>query len=136
VEESVTHLAMEQLSRRADFLHKVVGGSQQSSKRFLYILPAARCTVEEVPFRIVQFALLMPSILHRLEVFMIGHRLSSTVLTDIKFNDLSLAVTAPSASSALEETNYQRLEFLGDSLLKMCTSLQLLAEYPLGMKDT
>ena len=129
-EENVPHLAVTRLPRRADFLHKVVSGSQQSSKRFSYVLPTTRCTVDEVPFRIVQFALLMPSILHRLEVFMIGRRLCSTVLADVKFNDMSLVVTALSASSAFEETNYQRLEFLGDSLLKMCTSIQLLAEYP------
>lgn len=45
--------------------------------------------------------------------------------------NLSLVVTAISASSANEATNYQRLEFLGDCILKMCTSVQLVGEYPL-----
>jgi dsRNA-specific ribonuclease len=130
--EDVAHLAVSKLLRRADFLHKVSSDIQPPlGKRFSYVLPHARCTVDLVPFRITQFAMLVPSILHRLQVAMVGDKLSKTILADVQFNDLSLVVTAISASSALEETNYQRLEFLGDSLLKICTSMQLLAEYPL-----
>lgn len=132
VPEKVAHIAVSKLPRRADFLHKVSGDvPQPQGKLFSYVLPHTRCTVDMVPFRITQFAMLMPSILHRLQVYMIGDRLSKTILADVQFKNLKLVVTAISASSALEETNYQRLEFLGDSLLKICTSLQLLAEYPL-----
>jgi dsRNA-specific ribonuclease len=76
----------------------------------------------------------MPSILHRLQVYMVGDILSKTVLADVDFSNLKLVVMAISASSAMEETSYQRLEFHGDSLHKICTSLQLLAEYPLWRK--
>lgn len=43
--------------------------------------------------------------------------------------DRALVTTAISASSALEPTNYQRLEFLGDSILKLSTSLALVATH-------
>jgi len=62
---------------------------------------------------------------------MVGDMLSKTILADVDFSNLKLVVMAISASPAMEETSYRRLEFLGDSLHKICTSLQLLAEYPL-----
>ncbi len=52
-------------------------------------------------------------------------------ITDSATQNLSTIVTAISASSANEATNYQRLEFLGDCVLKICTSVQLMGEYPL-----
>ena len=81
-------------------------------RRFSHVLPCTRCTVDKLPFRLTQFAMLMPSILHRLQVYMIGDMLSKTVLADVGFSNPKLVVTAISASSAMEETNYQRLEFL------------------------
>jgi dsRNA-specific ribonuclease len=52
------------------------------------------------------------------------------VLSPIAFDDLNLVATAISASGAQEGTDYQRLEFLGDSILKLFTSITLMAEYP------
>ena len=43
--------------------------------------------------------------------------------------DRGLVSTAISASSAQEPTNYQRLEFLGDSILKLSTSLALMSTH-------
>ncbi len=132
VHGDVAHLALLKLPRRADFLHKIPNETQEPARRrFSHVLPCARCTIDKLPFRLTQFAMLIPSILHRLQVYMVGDVLSRTVLANVDFSNLNLVVTAISASSAREETNYQRLEFLGDSLLKICTSLQLLADYPL-----
>jgi dsRNA-specific ribonuclease len=128
----VAHLSVSKLPRRSDFLHKIpIKNQEPVRRRFSHVFPCTRCTVDKLPFRLTQFAMLMPSILHRLQVYMVGDMLSKTVLADVDFSNLELVVTAISASSAVEETNYQRLEFLGDSLLKICTSLQLLAEHPL-----
>jgi dsRNA-specific ribonuclease len=132
VPRDVAHISVLKLPRRADFLHKIPNDNQEPvRRRFSHVLPCTRCTVDKLPFRLTQFAMLIPSILHRLQVYMVGDILSKKVLADVKFSNLRLVVTAISASSAMEESNYQRLEFLGDSLLKICTSLQLLAEYPL-----
>jgi dsRNA-specific ribonuclease len=69
--------------------------------------------------------------MRRFEIYLIAEKLSTTILKDVGISDLSLIVTAISASIANEDTNYQRLEFLGDSILKLCTSVQLMTEYPL-----
>ena len=56
-------------------------------------------------------------------------RLCATLLAPVDFQDKTLVTAAISAPSACEPTNYQRLEFLGDSILKLLTSLSLMAEH-------
>jgi dsRNA-specific ribonuclease len=126
------HLSLKRLPRRFDFLHKVVpGNGTLSNKTYSAVLPVERCTEDSIPFKFVQFGLLIPSIMHRFSVYLLAQALSATLLRDVGISDLNLIVTALSASSANEASNYQRLEFLGDSILKTCTSVQLMGEYPL-----
>ncbi|RDW82110.1 p-loop containing nucleoside triphosphate hydrolase-27 [Coleophoma cylindrospora] len=130
--KNVPHLSLSKLSKRSDFLHKIPKGNAKSSEKPLsYVLPTTRCSIDTLPFEYVQFALIIPCIIHRLGIYLLADRLSKTILQNVGIIDLTLIVTAISASSAREETNYQRLEFLGDSILKTCTSIQLMAEYPL-----
>ncbi|TAQ90330.1 hypothetical protein B7494_g1341 [Chlorociboria aeruginascens] len=130
--EDETYVSLTRLSRRSDFLHRVVKQSTSNLiKPYSYVLPTSRCIVDGTPFKFVQFALLIPSIIHRIEIHLIAEKLSKTLLKDVGISDLSLIITAISASSACEDTDYQRLEFLGDSILKMSTSVQLMGEYPL-----
>jgi len=118
------------LPKRRDFLHpitlaiqtNVVAGSKPEYR------PASSCLVDRLPLPYSQFALLIPSIMHHLEVFMVADHLCKNVLSKVAFKDLGLVVTALSASGAKEATNYQRLEFLGDSILKIFTSITLMAE--------
>ena len=129
--QTVPHLSLLRLSKRLDFLHCIPASGRTSSKPFSSVLPASRCIVDDLPFKYVQFALLIPSIMRRFEVYLVADRLSTSILKDVGITDLSVIVAAISASSANEDKNYQRLEFLGDSILKLCTSVQLMAEYPL-----
>ena len=86
--------------------------------------------IDKLPFVYSQFALLIPSILHRVEANMIAENLCKDVLPSVKFSSLSVVLTAISTTAAQEPTNYQRLEFLGDSILKTFTSITLLATQP------
>lgn len=128
------HLALTRLSRKADFLHQDPSiDSPASSKKFSVVLPRSRCVVDAIPFEYVQFGLLIPSIMHRYEAYLLAGALSKSILKEVEFTDvaLELIVTAITASSAHEYVNYQRFEFYGDSVLKLCSSIQLIAEYPL-----
>ncbi|KAI9734793.1 MAG: Dicer-like protein 2 [Claussenomyces sp. TS43310] len=131
VMEDTPHLVLSRLTRREDFLHPVsLDNIQPSEKQYSYVLPVSRCMIERIPFSHVQLGMLLPSIMHRIKVYLLAGALSQTLLRDVGYGDLSPVVTAMTASSASGTDNYQRLEFLGDSVLKTCTSLQLMAEYP------
>ena len=123
-------MQVKKLPKRADFLHPVpCGNPSPSDQSGLQWLPAEKCEINKLPFSYSRFALFIPSILHKVQVAMIAEHICSTVLSPIHFTDRSLVTTAISASSAHEATDYQRLETLGDSILKYTTSLTLTAEH-------
>ncbi|KAF7874021.1 hypothetical protein EAF04_002693 [Stromatinia cepivora] len=129
--ENVPHLVLTPVTRRADFLHKVLNQTSSPSKRFSCVLPASVCVQDAMPFQLVQFGMMIPSITHHIEVQLIVDRLSRTILRDLEISDRSLVQTAITHASYSMTSNYQRLEFLGDSILKLCTSVQLISEHPL-----
>jgi hypothetical protein len=80
-----------------------------------------------------EYASLLPSVLRGLSSLMTANSLrknlfSSSPLQDIPLSLLTIAITAPSSNNGV---NYQRLETLGDAVLKFVAGIQLLAEYPL-----
>ncbi|RDL39000.1 uncharacterized protein BP5553_03340 [Venustampulla echinocandica] len=126
------HLSVVGFPKRLDFLHKELNSENTSSRKpHSVVLPAMSCIVDDMPFRYVQFGLFIPAIMHRFKVSLIAERLSTSILRAVNISELSWVITAITASSAFEDSNYQRLEFLGDSILKLCASVQLVAEYPL-----
>ncbi|KAF7978649.1 hypothetical protein HWV62_45160 [Athelia sp. TMB] len=79
-----------------------------------------------------EYALLLPSILRFLTISMTVDSLRSKLLTpSLSRIPLSLLRTAITAPVAAAEFDYERLETLGDTVLKFTIGLQLLAEYPL-----
>ena len=118
------------LPKRADFLHRVPSDNVASAKQpRLQCFLTNECEVGKLPFSYSRFALFVPSIIHKVHVAMVVERLCNTVLLPLHFHDRSLVTSAISASSAREPTDYQRLETLGDSILKGMTSLTLMAEH-------
>lgn len=129
--EEVLHIEATRFPKRADFLHRLSKGNQIAQRyTTTSYLRADECIIDDLPFRYAQLAVFIPSILHRYEVLLIAELLSQTILAPARFENLSLVLTSICASSAREQTNYQRLEFLGDSVLKMCTSVHVLSEHP------
>ena len=124
------YLDVLQWTRRADFLHAVRGDQATSScsKPYRWVLPISQATVDVVSPRVVELGMLIPSIIHELEIQLIALELSSTLLARVGITDLQLVVQAISAPSAIEPVDYERLEFLGDSILKFCTVIQAYSE--------
>ncbi|EPQ54406.1 P-loop containing nucleoside triphosphate hydrolase protein [Gloeophyllum trabeum ATCC 11539] len=82
----------------------------------------------------VQYAKFIPAILRHLSLKMTVVSLKDDLFTEscpvstAPLEYLSTAITAPVSQ---EKTNYQRMETLGDTVLKFLTSIHLLAEFPL-----
>ncbi|KAI0052736.1 P-loop containing nucleoside triphosphate hydrolase protein [Auriscalpium vulgare] len=80
-----------------------------------------------------QFALWLPSILRSLAMTNTVIDMRDTLFTDTPLSSipLRLLLAATTAPVSQECSNYQRLETLGDTVLKYVVSIQLLAEFPL-----
>ncbi|KAH9875209.1 hypothetical protein J1614_004700 [Plenodomus biglobosus] len=116
--------------KRRDFLHPVLGGPRQlAPRKRAEPLPVSECIVDNLPTRYSVFALLFPSILHKLECDLIADQLRTRVLLPVSFEPLHLPiiVKALTSSSTGEAEDYQRLEFYGDCILKFISSLHLMA---------
>ncbi|KAL9100638.1 MAG: hypothetical protein Q9163_004008 [Psora crenata] len=124
-------LEVRPLPQRTDFLHEVANNMsvpfKKSSNRLLY---PENCHVDRLHFRYAQFAAFVPTILHKVREAIVIDRLCTTVLSSIGIRDRNLVLTTTTSSTACEIYNYERLELLGDSILKFFTSLTLAARNP------
>ncbi|KAJ4252564.1 Dicer-like protein 2 [Fusarium falciforme] len=128
------YLVIEKWTRRADLLHPPNSSNQEqkvNTKLYGRVLPISWTTVDMVPKKVVKVGMLIPSIIHEIGVQLVASELSTTLLQPVGVNDLQLVLEAISSRSAHEPVDYERLEFLGDSILKYCTVIQAYAEHPL-----
>lgn len=97
------------------------------------ILVPERCRILLLSPRELESAFLMPSILRAVAMYSTAASLSKTVFANSPLSQMpiSLLIPAISAPAAGERENYQRLETLGDAVLKYVTCIQLLAQHPL-----
>jgi hypothetical protein len=123
--EDAPYVVLKKWTRRADFLHPPVPGPTQTNslKPYGFVLPLSLVTVDAVPVENVEFAMLIPSLLHELEVMLVARHLVNTLLVPIGITDIELVRAAISSKSAAEPSHYERLEFLGDSILKYCATI-------------
>lgn len=115
------------LTSRRDFLHETA--IEDAPETTVLLLPEY-CTIDKVPWSYSQFALFLPGVIHRIEMALIASNLQHTLLAPVNIQSTSRIATALSTPSAREPTNYQRFEFLGDSVLKFLTAVVLMDEHP------
>ncbi|GFF63212.1 RNA helicase/RNAse III, putative [Aspergillus lentulus] len=96
----------------------------------IHIVAADACTIDRLPFTMAIFGLFISAIVDRLEIGLIATRLRETILRDVGFTSTDHIITAISTPFAHALTNYQRYEFLGDSILKFSVSCQLFFQHP------
>ncbi|KAF5722662.1 Dicer 2 [Fusarium mundagurra] len=130
-EEHEEYLVLETWGARNDLLHVLKDVQPKSStKPYEYVLPISHARVDKVGRRVVKCGLFIPHIIHELEVHLIASELSSTLLKPVGIENLQLVLEAISSPSACEPVDYQRLELLGDSILKFCAVTQAYSEHP------
>ncbi|KAL9596168.1 MAG: hypothetical protein Q9219_005988 [cf. Caloplaca sp. 3 TL-2023] len=128
-EEAELRLHVLRFPKRTDFLHSIQHDQSVHHEPLGMLLRPADCEIEKLPLPYAYFAATVPAILHHVSVRLVAAHLSNTLLAPVGFTDLELLVTAITVSAAQEATNYQRQEFLGDSVLKFLTSLMLKSKH-------
>ena len=133
--DNVPYVVLKKWTRRADFLHRLLSDPAQdaenstssgilgSSKPYGWIFPVHLAKVDAISLEHVEFGMLIPSIIHELEVILTTRHLVDNLLQPVGISNLELVRTAISAGSAREPFNYERLELLGDSILKYCAAI-------------
>ncbi|KAI0132078.1 hypothetical protein BJ170DRAFT_612321 [Xylariales sp. AK1849] len=114
----------------------------ETEKNHCYIV-FATLKISSLPVDIVAMAYNLPAIIHRLESNLIVLEACKGLELDIR-PDLALEAMTKDSDNSDEHTaeqinfqkgmgnNYERLEFLGDSFLKMATSVALYSQMPEG----
>ena len=128
--ETCVLIEMTRLTKKTDFLHcQPARDAKIAKKSKARVVLAQTCEMDRLPFEYSRFAILIPSVLHKVQTALVVDQLCETILAPLHLSDRELLKTAISAPSAQEATNYNRLEFLGDSLLKFFASLTMMAEH-------
>lgn len=130
--EDVPWLALGKWPRRQDLLHPVLQQQQQQQPdgRYPYALPESYCMLDTIDRTKAYFGGIIPSLIHMLEIHLIAEELRRTVLAEVGYSDISLVLTAISSRAANEATDYERLEFLGDSILKILATVSVMVQQP------
>ncbi|PHH63139.1 hypothetical protein CDD81_6290 [Ophiocordyceps australis] len=130
--ENEPYLILSRLTKELDFLHRrqYEHSTALSLECFNSTLPQSRASVDQIPAKHVPFAIIIPYVVHELEVMLKAKHVSTSLLQNVAITDLQLVRQAISTPQAREAENYERLEFLGDSVLKFCASVQAAAEKP------
>ena len=124
--ELAPFLSVSKLSKRTDFLHPIMKNEDSKTTKGAKYLAPNTCTVDNLPYTTSQCAMYIPCIMHHIETALITENLCNNLLSSVHFRNRHLVTTAITASSAREAYNYQSLEFMGDSCLKVYTTINLM----------
>ncbi|KAM6495963.1 Ribonuclease III domain containing protein [Amanita muscaria] len=89
-----------------------------------YLIPEL-CNKLTIPASILRTALILPSVLHRIDQLLLVKELNANIFENVISDSLlNIAATCPSACM---EFDYERLELLGDAFLKYLSSIYIAA---------
>ncbi|KAH1973043.1 hypothetical protein KXV92_004860 [Aspergillus fumigatus] len=137
-EDSELQLQCRPFPRRRNLLHRrktpskgpqmhpngneVVGGR---------VVPARLCRSDRLPWERSRTSLFLPPLVHHIQRLLVAQSLRDTLLRPFHHMNLETLADAITCPTSQWPTNYQRLEYLGDSILKFAVCIELYHDYPL-----
>ena len=121
-------LKVKKFPKRIDFLHRLSVDIIEKKDDFAFLDPKD-CRIDRLLIIYSRFAMFIPSIMHHVENALLTDHLCNGLLAPIMFTSPAVVFSALCTPVASEGRDYQRLEFLGDSILKMLTSVGLMADH-------
>lgn len=133
---NVPYVAVTDWSKKAGYFLRPKPQPQQveraSSRPYHRIIPAEFIKVDAIPAIYARFGLMYPALLHALDLHFVAHDLWQNRLAALELSDMSMVTTAICSRAARMAVNYERVEFLGDCILKLCASSNCLAHRKSG----
>lgn len=121
--EDIPYVAVKKWPRKSGFYQRPCASQlPPSTKPYALVLPANTTTMDSISLVYAKFGSLIPSLIHFIGMHLLARELSQTLLSPLGLSNISMVVEAICASSARTPRNYERVEFLGDSILKTCIS--------------
>ncbi|KAI8136903.1 hypothetical protein BJV82DRAFT_718564 [Fennellomyces sp. T-0311] len=118
---------VQRITKVMNFLMPVAAAAPQEKKRTATFVIPEFCKVFWANASVYQSAMLLPSIMTRLDSYLLIKEATIRYDLPVKDDMILEAYTTPSASMAM---NYERLETLGDSLLKFIATIRLYINFP------
>lgn len=122
-------LEVERITKTQNRLAKHVFVAAKPPKRTAKLVLPEFCVLYRLSASVFRMAMLLPSIMMRLDSFLLVKEVQQVLDTPIEDNLLLEAFTTPSASMDMD---YERLETLGDSFLKFVVTIRLYIMFPLS----
>lgn len=119
-------IRVERFTRRRHFPLDVGLRPRQSAQINLRL---GHFAVEGLPVSSVKWGILLPTIQIQIEMRLVAQHLSQTILAKCQFQDLELVLTAITSPSVGHVSDYQRLEYIGDKVLKFNVILRYMAKH-------
>ena len=91
---------------------------------------ASQCEIDLMDINFVRLSMNMPRLFYHISDFTTAYQLRNEVLEGLPYSNLQYTVTAIRAPCSNRETNYQLLEFVGDTILKYVVSRFLYSGQP------
>ncbi|KAK7677717.1 hypothetical protein QCA50_019269 [Cerrena zonata] len=124
-------LVVQSLPRRENFLVPLQSETAGLSKDDPWLVLPEHATVDLISLEEAEIAKIIPSFLRGLPKAMTTISLRDKLFTDPILREIPLELLTTAITSPITgETHYQRLETLGDTVLKYTISIQLFADHP------